>query len=146
MPVPPAWGRFSVADAGRALVALAFGASVIAGGCTQSYGEFPADKTYTSIDAPDSYTPVEGTTVRLEFADNRISAEAGCNRLFGTVDTSQGRITVESLGSTRVACPQALLDQDGWLSAFLTSKPQWSRKDGTMTLDNGSERIVFAES
>ncbi|CCQ16219.1 putative uncharacterized protein [Rhodococcus sp. AW25M09] len=135
-----------MADTGRALVAVAFGAIVLAGGCGESYGEFPAGKTYTSIDAPDSYTPVDGTTIRLEFVDTRISAEAGCNRLFGTVDTSQGRITIESLGSTRVACPQALMDQDGWLSAFLTSNPRWSREGGTMTLDNGNDRVVFSES
>lgn len=146
MPVRPAWGRSSVADARRALVALALGVSAVASGCADSYGEFPADKIYTSIDASDSYAPVDGTTIRLEFADDRISAEAGCNRLFGTVDTSQGRITTDSLGSTRMGCPQALMDQDAWLSAFLTSTPRWSRNDGTMTLDNGSERIVFAES
>ncbi|MGV8871447.1 MAG: META domain-containing protein [Rhodococcus sp. (in: high G+C Gram-positive bacteria)] len=135
-----------MADASRGLVALAVGASVLAGGCADSYGEFPAGKTYSSIDAPDSYTAVDGTTIRLEFSDNRVSAEAGCNRLFGTVDTSQGRINIESLGSTRRACPQALMDQDGWLSAFLTSMPRWSRENGTMTLDNGRDRIVFAES
>ena len=145
MPVRPVWGRFSVADARRALAALAFGASVVASGCADSYGEFPAGKTYSSVDAPDSYTPVAGTTVGLEFVDDRISAEAGCNRLFGTVDTSQGRITIDSLGSTRMACPAALMEQDRWLSAFLTSTPEWSRDDGTMTLDNGSERIVFEE-
>ncbi|WP_256991041.1 META domain-containing protein [Rhodococcus sp. 06-235-1A] len=135
-----------MADARRALVALAFGASMVACACADSYGEFPADKTYSSVDAPDSYTPVGGTTVRLEFVDDRISAEAGCNRLFGTVDTSQGRITVDSLGSTRMACPEALMEQDRWLTAFLTSAPRWSRNDGTMVLDNGSERVVFAET
>ncbi|OZE97329.1 META domain-containing protein [Rhodococcus sp. 15-2388-1-1a] len=145
MPVRPVWGRFSVADARRAFLALALGASAVASGCADSYGEFPAGKTYSSIEAPDSYTPVAGTTVRLEFVDDRISAEAGCNRLFGTVDTSQGRITVDSLGSTRLACPEALMEQDMWLSAFLTSTPLWSRDNGTMTLDNGSQRIVFAE-
>ncbi|MDI6629244.1 MAG: META domain-containing protein [Rhodococcus sp. (in: high G+C Gram-positive bacteria)] len=134
-----------MADARRALVALALGASAVASGCTDSYGEFPAGKTYSSVEAPDSYTPVAGTTVRLEFVDDRISAEAGCNRLFGTVDTSQGRITIDSLGSTRMACPEALMEQDRWLSEFLTSTPRWSRDDGTMTLDNGSGRIVFAE-
>lgn len=134
-----------MADARRALVALALGASAVASGCTDSYGEFPAGKTYSSVEAPDSYTPVEGTTVRLEFVDDRISAEAGCNRLFGTVDTSQGRITIDSLGSTRMACPEALMEQDRWLSEFLTSTPRWSRDDGTMTLDNGNGRIVFAE-
>ncbi|MDV8076274.1 META domain-containing protein [Rhodococcus sp. IEGM 1370] len=134
-----------MADARRALVALALGASAVASGCTDSYGEFPAGKTYSSVEAPDSYTPVAGTTVRLEFVDDRISAEAGCNRLFGTVDTSQGRITIDSLGSTRMACPEALMEQDRWLSAFLTSTPRWSRDDGTMALDNGNGRIVFAE-
>jgi heat shock protein HslJ len=134
-----------VADARRAFLALALVASAVASGCADSYGEFPAGKTYSSIEAPDSYTPVAGTTVRLEFVDDRISAEAGCNRLFGTVDTSQGRITVDSLGSTRMACPEALMEQDMWLSAFLTSTPLWSRDNGTMTLDNGSQRIVFAE-
>ncbi|MDV8024120.1 META domain-containing protein [Rhodococcus sp. IEGM 1330] len=134
-----------MADARRALVALAFGATVVASGCADSYGEFPAGKTYSSVDSPDSYTPVAGTTVRLEFVDDRISAEAGCNRLFGTVDTSQGRIIIDSLGSTRMACPEALMEQDRWLSAFLTSTPQWSRDNGTMTLDSGSQRIVFAE-
>lgn len=146
MPVRPVWGRSSVADARRALLALACSMSVLASGCTDSYGEFPADKNYTSVDADGSYTPVSGTTIRLEFADDRISAEAGCNRLFGTVDTSLGTLTVDSLGATRMGCPAELMEQDRWLSEFLSSKPKWSREDDTMTLDNGRDRIVFTES
>lgn len=66
--------------------------------------------------------------------------------MFGTVDTSLGTLTVDSLGATRMGCPAELMEQDRWLSEFLSSKPKWSREDDTMTLDNGRDRIVFTES
>lgn len=146
MPARQDWGRSSVADTRRAMLSLAGCAAVLACSCAASYGEFPADKTYSSVDDSGSYTPLDGTSITLEFADTRIAVEAGCNRLFGTVDTSGGVLTIDALASTRLACPQHLMEQDRWLSDFLTSRPQWSRHDGIMTLDNGSERIAFTEA
>jgi heat shock protein HslJ len=45
-------------------------------------------------------------------AGGRITGNGGCNRYFGPARISGGRIEIEHLGSTRMACPPAVMDQE----------------------------------
>ena len=47
--------------------------------------------------------------------------------------------------STMMACEQALMDQDTWVSEFLTSSPEISLDGGTLTL-TGSDATISLEA
>jgi len=45
-------------------------------------------------------------------AGGKVTGNGGCNRYFGPARISGGRIDIEHLGSTRMACPPAIMDQE----------------------------------
>ena len=58
-------------------------------------------------------------SLTVAFADGRVSASGGCNRLSGTYEQSGARIRIGSLVSTRMACSPALMEQERRLAASL---------------------------
>lgn len=45
-------------------------------------------------------------------ANDRVSGFGGCNRYFSDVTTADGTIAFGLIGSTRMACPEAVMDQE----------------------------------
>jgi heat shock protein HslJ len=62
---------------------------------------------------------VPGSQVRLSFEDGRVGASAGCNTMSGSYVVDGGRLAVDALATTEMACDPALMDQDTWLAGFL---------------------------
>jgi heat shock protein HslJ len=58
--------------------------------------------------------PLPETEMSIEFtADGRLHGSGGCNRYFSTYETeSDGSLTIKQIGSTRMACPPAIMDQE----------------------------------
>jgi len=73
--------------------------------------------------------PVSERAPTLEFASNRLSGAAGCNRYFGGYELDGDRIIVRGVGSTEMACEAPIMRQE---AAFLTalSEAQRYRRDG----------------
>jgi len=89
----------------------------------------------------------QGSTLTLSFTEDGISAKAGCNTIFGAANLDGGKITVATpLGMTMMACEQPLMDQDQWLSRFLSSGPSWALEGTTLTLSSGSDAIVLEDA
>ena len=44
--------------------------------------------------------------------DGSITGNGGCNSFFGSLQTTQGELSVGELGSTRMACPSEIMDQE----------------------------------
>lgn len=65
---------------------------------------------------------VDGSEVRLAFADDRLMVTAGCNTLTGGYALDGDRLTVDPLAMTQMGCEPALMAQDSWL-AGLFEKP-----------------------
>jgi len=99
--------------------------------------------TFVASEVSGSHTLVPGSTLSLSLQDGNLSAKAGCNDLFAQY-TLDGYVLVAKLGSTRMACDEALMAQDTWLTAFLESSPTWAYVGGTLTLTNGTDSIVFS--
>lgn len=67
---------------------------------------------------------VPGSELRVGFADGRINIDAGCNKMSGTYALSEkAELTTKSLTGTEMACAQALMDQDAWISGTAFAKP-----------------------
>ena len=58
-----------------------------------------------------------GLWVQFE-VDGSIKGHAGCNSFFGSLETTDDGIKVGSLGSTRMACPEPIMDRE---SAYLSA-------------------------
>ena len=68
---------------------------------------------------------VEGTRLRVEFADESMSVSAGCNSMFGSyvVESTDDATVVRWDGepaSTLVGCPDDLAAQDAWIVDLFT--------------------------
>src|SRR5262245_34887249 len=66
---------------------------------------------------------VPSTEIVLTFTEETLSVDAGCNSMHGPASIEEDELVVDTLASTRKACDQALMDQDDWVSALLTSRP-----------------------
>jgi heat shock protein HslJ len=89
---------------------------------------------------------VPGTQVQLTFADEGISAIAGCNTLSSGATWDTGELVVsEPMAQTMMACPDEVQLQDAWLHTFLISKPALSLNGTTLTLGDSTEGIVLTE-
>ena len=86
---------------------------------------------------------VEGSEPELTFGrDGRLSGTTGCNRFFGEWEADEGELSVSNLGSTRMACPPELMDQEKRVLDLLAAVERFEvREDGSLVLtssDNGS--------
>ena len=91
------------------------------------------------------YEIVEGTTITLAFADERVSANAGCNTLNGGVEVTEGRLeTTSPLAATMMSCEEPLMAQDQWLSGFLEAGPDIVLDGDALTLTAGDEVLELS--
>ncbi len=94
---------------------------------------------------------VPGTSVNISIATtgDAVAFNAGCNTFFGALNNEAGVIDGPGaeasngpLGSTMMACDDALMEQDRWLQEFLDSTPVWTLGEDTVTLSSPSGSIT----
>lgn len=89
---------------------------------------------------------VEGTRISLDFTtDGQVSANAGCNHLFGDVTVTSERLEVGLMGGTEMGCDPQRHAQDEWLMDFLESSPTWLLDADRLTLTAGDTEIVLLD-
>jgi len=91
------------------------------------------------------YDLVEGSEITMNFLDDRVSVRAGCNIMNGSFEIADGAFTASQLASTEMACEQPLMDQDMWLSAFLSSSPAIAYAGSALTLIGDDVTITLDE-
>jgi len=79
---------------------------------------------------------VPGTEIRVDFADGHVSVSGGCNGMGGSYHLSEAsELRTGALSGTLMACDQARMDQDTWLSGTVFAAPLVASVDGdTLTL------------
>lgn len=102
-----------------------------------------AGQTFASTSV-EGYDLVEGSTIELGFETDALGARAGCNSLSGGYTITDGTLEVGAMASTMMACDDALMAQDQWLSEFLTSGPEITLDGGTLTLAGSESTIALA--
>ena len=89
---------------------------------------------------------VAGTRISLDFTtDGQVSANAGCNHLFGEVTITSERLEVGPMGGTEMGCDPQRHAQDEWLMGFLQSSPTWLLDGDRLTLTAGETEIVLLD-
>ncbi|HUS41819.1 MAG TPA: META domain-containing protein [Ilumatobacteraceae bacterium] len=88
---------------------------------------------------------VEGSEISVNFLDDAVSVNAGCNTLNGGYEITDGTFVAGAFTSTMMACDDALMGQDTWLGEFLSSSPAIELDGSTLTLTGDESTITFDE-
>jgi len=57
---------------------------------------------------------LDNVEATLEFPETgKVAGTASCNRFFGSAEIGGGTIKLSPLGTTRMACPEAVMNQEG---------------------------------
>ncbi|MGY4099256.1 META domain-containing protein [Nocardia sp. R16R-3T] len=86
-----------------------------------------------------------GGPMTLTFADDKISANSGCNSADGSVDLADGILHVGTLASTLMACPDERSRADSWQDKVLTELPRWRLDDSTLTLTGQDITVILLD-
>jgi putative lipoprotein len=65
------------------------------------------------------------STITFE-ADGRVHGRGCCNRYFGASTIDGERVSFGAMGSTKMACPEALMDQETRFFQALQSAERWT--------------------
>jgi heat shock protein HslJ len=96
--------------------------------------------------AVEGYTLVPDTKVTLTFDGENLSAQGGCNTLGGTWSLDGDVLVVPPMVRTMMACePSALMDQETWLDAVLTSKPTVAVDGDTLTITADGATVTLLD-
>jgi len=149
---PPAAGSSSPAASSSAASPSSGSASPrsgSSGSASAGASTVPAElqgNTFVATEVTGSYTIAPGSSITLTFQDGTVAARAGCNSMSGAVVIKGDVLVAPTLASTMMACEEALMEQDTWFAAFLASSPTWTYADGTLTLTNGTDTVVFTDA
>jgi heat shock protein HslJ len=104
-----------------------------------------SNRTFLSTSLkPQSLLP--GTRIWLSFPEKgQIAAQAGCNHIFGKLAIDGDKLVATEMGSTDMGCEKPRMDQDEWLTKFLTSKPTWKLNGDELVLTSGETEIKFLD-
>lgn len=88
---------------------------------------------------------VEGTKINITFLADSMSVNGGCNGMNGGFQIDEDVLTAGPFAATMMACDQPLMDQDTWLSDFLTALPTITLAGQTLTLTGQDTTITLNE-
>jgi len=81
-------------------------------------------------------------------ADGRITGSGGCNRITGSAEFGPDKITFGAIAATRMACPQAVMDQETKFLAALEKTRSWqvdpARRKLTLFGEGNETLVVLA--
>ncbi|WP_067583878.1 META and DUF4377 domain-containing protein [Endozoicomonas ascidiicola] len=87
--------------------------------------------------------PMQNPPMTLDIQKDRLSAYAGCNRMFGSAKMSGEHLVVGQLASTMMACFGEGADREEQLKQLLSSEPQVQLSDTHLVLSSGEISYVF---
>jgi heat shock protein HslJ len=91
------------------------------------------------------YDLVEGSEITMNFLDDSVSVNAGCNTMNGGFEITDGEFVADQFAMTMMACDDPLMAQDTWLSEFLASSPSISLDGSTLSFSGDEVTITLDE-
>lgn len=89
---------------------------------------------------------VDMSPASLEFLpDGRLAGNASCNRLIGSYEDTDGVLSIEPAGTTMMACPEALMNQERRVLDMLPQITGYSIDEtGALVLENDGRETITA--
>lgn len=126
---------------------LVFALSVFLAGSVLSPFAVADEASGNDLLAGSEWGPAESGEPFIRFeAEGRVAGSGGCNRIFGSYTASdENMISIGPLASTKMMCPQDVMDGEAAFIASLESASGFSRETGKLTLfdKDGAEIIVL---
>lgn len=125
-------------------IVLLFAVTWLYGGCMSSGSNQSLDRLigieWLALDIDG--TPVKNKTEStISFEDaTRVIGNGGCNRFFGTAKLSGETLEVGPLGTTRMACPETIMNQEHRFLKALESVRRYRVDDATDLLYLSNEQ------
>ena len=87
------------------------------------------------------------TTITAVFEDGNVSGSAGCNNYFASYSVDGSSLTVQQGGSTMMACPEPIMQQEADYLSVLATAASYQIVDGMLEIANaeGATILVFSE-
>ena len=133
-----------------------FLAAIVSSGCSSPQNDTSDGNTSdTSLIGPtwqlaafgsdEGEQPVtQDTEITAEFSDEgRIAGSAGCNRYFGSYEQSEDALTISQVGSTRMACPEPLMNQEDRFLTALKTVARWERHGNRLDLLDAAGSLLL---
>ncbi len=80
----------------------------------------------------------------LTFSGDQVNFDAGCNQIGGTVEVSEGTLTVGALRSTKMMCEPSVMKVEAAVTSLLDGSVSWERQGPRkLVLRNESMLGVF---
>jgi heat shock protein HslJ len=92
---------------------------------------------------PTPVLPESEITALFSAADGRVSGRSGCNNYFGSYTVDGDALTVGQLGSTMMACPEPLMQQEQAYLAALQGAETFSIEADTLSITGGGMELRF---
>lgn len=90
---------------------------------------------------------IDRSPARIQFsADGDINGNASCNRFFGNYTYNDQLLVINQLGSTRMMCLPALMEQEVRLLEFLPTASSASIENGLLILRDTEGKLVIQAS
>lgn len=89
---------------------------------------------------------VADTTVELAFIVDSIAANAGCNTMNGAFQIEDEVLDTGPFAMTMMACDTPLMDQDTWLTEFLSMNPRITLVGTTMIITGDDAEMTLVEN
>ncbi|MEE9216700.1 MAG: META domain-containing protein [Anaerolineales bacterium] len=129
------------------LAGLALAACSSAGESVSLEGALWALESYQNADG-ETVNVVPNSGARAEFENGEVSGTSGCNRFFGAYEVDGNSISIGPLGSTLMACPPPLMDQEVGFMTAIQAAEAYEISGNTLTMSNAEGEVVvtFFES
>ena len=93
---------------------------------------------------------VEETEITIEFrsTESKFGGSGGCNNYFGGYEINKNELTIiPPIGSTRMACPETIMNQEQEYFKLLETTETFQVDDNKLTITcSGNKELVFIKS
>ncbi len=112
-----------------------------------AYGDLDG-RTFVSTQVTQGGKPyrfASNAPIQLGFDRSTLSANAGCNSLYGEGRLDGDLLVIGGMGGTDMGCKPALMKQDEWLAKFLTAQPTVELDGDELTVSSGATTIELLD-
>jgi heat shock protein HslJ len=92
-------------------------------------------------------TPLDDTNIHIVFNtdEGKVNGSAGCNRFFGKYEVAEEAMEISAIGTTKMACAPAVLQQETAFLELLQDVRKYSINENTLELSDQSGNILVFE-